>query len=160
MYRCTYKYDIKFLSCYFPFCRRVTCLGCENGHVRCSIVDCDNNSVLKNLYVEYENPVSNVQLFTLSLPKISLEQFLKTEGKFSKYFKLNQRIIWALKFWFFLLDPALLDENPEINLLVVNSLYHSEVFMLVVIHKPYLSLSSSDLIFFQIFQEYYELWFE
>lgn len=32
-----------------------------------------------------------------------------------------------------ILDPALLDENPEINLLVVNSLYHSEVFMSVII---------------------------
>lgn len=74
--------EVCMFSLYFSIYSRITCLGCENGHVRCSIVDCDNNCVIKNLYVEYENPVSNVQLFTLSLPSIPLEQFLNTEGKF------------------------------------------------------------------------------
>lgn len=122
-----------FSSYFSPICSRITCLGCENGHVRCSIVDCDKNYVLKNLYVEYENPVANVQLFTLSLPKISFEQFSNTYGKFinSLIEFLNHR---CPNIHVFTLDPAFLEENPEINLLVVNSLYHSEVFMLAIIH--------------------------
>lgn len=62
---------------------RVSSFGCESGYVRCAIVDCDNNQILKVLSSEYENPVSSVQLFTLSLPKIPLEdieEYVQNDG--------------------------------------------------------------------------------
>lgn len=62
---------------------RISSLGCESGYLRCSVVDCDTNSVLRVLSTEYENPITSVQLFTLRMPEIplkELEEYVHNDG--------------------------------------------------------------------------------
>ncbi|XP_065200975.1 KICSTOR complex protein kaptin-like isoform X2 [Planococcus citri] len=93
---------------YNNYHHRISSLGCENGQVRCAIVECKSNHILRSLSTEYENPISSVQLFTLKMPEIpvdDIEQYIQND------------------------DLTFLEKNPEVNLLVTNTLFHSEVFM-------------------------------
>lgn len=125
------------------FFSRVSSLGCESGYLRCSIVDCDSNCVLRVLSTEYENPISSVQLFTLRMPEVplvELEEYIQYDGNsWSLYVSFEDEFVKKFFHLFSSTELTFLEEKPEVNLLVTNTLFHSEVFMY------YHSLSTNNL---------------
>ncbi|XP_046477779.1 KICSTOR complex protein kaptin isoform X1 [Neodiprion pinetum] len=86
--------------------RRVTAVGCECGLVKVSLVDVENINIIKNWTLRYDKPVSSVRIFCNEnvVPK---PKFLGGDET----------------------DTDERHEEPALNILVVNTVHASVVFM-------------------------------
>lgn len=98
--------DIQYVT--QPQLRRITAVGCECGYVQLSIVDVNSDAVLNTFNDQYDGPISRISIFGLKQPLSS------PPDSISKHCSINDNLS---------------SDGNDVNLLVVNTLQPSVVYM-------------------------------
>jgi len=66
--------DVKYFD---EHSKRLTAMGCENGHIRAVLTDMKNNKSISTWEIQHDSPISSVRLFTMT-NAIDRPSFLQT----------------------------------------------------------------------------------